>query len=76
MGSSRSNRDNGALGVRPKRDAPDLRAWGDGGMPLEFRGASGALDKEHSHLNLPPDGCTLRLTTYPATCRRMSPWPN
>jgi hypothetical protein len=52
MGSSRSNRDNGALGVRPKREAPDLRAGG-WGVPLELRGASGALDKEPDHRNLP-----------------------
>jgi hypothetical protein len=55
-----------------EREAPDLRAGGLGGtMPLEFRGASGALDTEHKDRNLPPYGSHIRFSTYPATCSRM-----
>jgi hypothetical protein len=34
--------------------------WGVGGFAWEFRGASGALDKEHEHRNLPTRGSHIK----------------
>jgi hypothetical protein len=45
--------DRGAM-ANGQKEAPDLRAGGWGAwVPLEFRGASGALDTEHKDRNLP-----------------------
>jgi hypothetical protein len=43
------------------KGGPRPQGWGVGwGLPLEFRGASGALDTEHRHRKLPTRGSHIK----------------
>jgi hypothetical protein len=42
------------------KGGPRPQGWRVGGLPLEFRGASGALDTEHRHRILPAQRIDLR----------------